>query len=305
MAVLLLLLPLCAACGKGSPTAPSGSTLTLSINPVLVPSATGKATLTATLSKPNGTPDPGVAVQFTTTLGVINPSSVTTDSKGMAVATLAGDGRLGTAKVQAFSGSIMSSEIDVTIGTQAASITLSANPVNVPVTGATVKLLALVRDAQGNPVPNSPVNFTTQVGSLASGGNFVSTDSSGAAHDSLTLSGADLNSQAADTFTASVTGGTGSSSTQSVTINILRPALASFTFVLVSPTGRSVNFTDTSQHHPTSWLWNFGDGQTSTQENPAHTYGAAGSYTVTLTVSNSIIPAGGPSSASQVVQITQ
>lgn len=35
-----------------------------------------------------------------------------------------------------------------------------------------------------------------------------------------------------------------------------------------------------------AWLWNFGDGQTSTQQNPTHAYNLAGDYTVTLTVSN-------------------
>jgi PKD repeat protein/uncharacterized protein YfaP (DUF2135 family) len=34
----------------------------------------------------------------------------------------------------------------------------------------------------------------------------------------------------------------------------------------------------------TSWLWNFGDGSTSTQQNPSHTYTAAGTYNVSLTV---------------------
>lgn len=33
-----------------------------------------------------------------------------------------------------------------------------------------------------------------------------------------------------------------------------------------------------------SYLWDFGDGQTSTEVNPAHTYGSAGTYTVKLTV---------------------
>lgn len=48
-------------------------------------------------------------------------------------------------------------------------------------------------------------------------------------------------------------------------------------------------FTDLSTNSPTSWLWNFGDGSTSTSQNPTHTYNAGGYYTVTLTATN---PAG-------------
>jgi PKD repeat protein len=33
-----------------------------------------------------------------------------------------------------------------------------------------------------------------------------------------------------------------------------------------------VNFTDTSTNTPTSWLWDFGDGNTSTEQNPQHTF---------------------------------
>ncbi|MEI7492817.1 MAG: PKD domain-containing protein, partial [Bacteroidota bacterium] len=51
--------------------------------------------------------------------------------------------------------------------------------------------------------------------------------------------------------------------------------------------GQSVAFTDLSTNTPTSWSWNFGDGGTSTIQNPGHTYAAAGYYTVILTVSNS------------------
>lgn len=36
-----------------------------------------------------------------------------------------------------------------------------------------------------------------------------------------------------------------------------------------------------------SWLWNFGDGSTSNQQNPSHTYSNSGNYTVTLSVTNS------------------
>ncbi|WP_246589144.1 PKD domain-containing protein [Methanofollis formosanus] len=45
----------------------------------------------------------------------------------------------------------------------------------------------------------------------------------------------------------------------------------------------SVQFTDTSRH-ATAWQWNFGDGGTSTLQDPAHTYDEPGIYTVKLTV---------------------
>ncbi len=44
--------------------------------------------------------------------------------------------------------------------------------------------------------------------------------------------------------------------------------------------------TDFSLLNPTSWLWNFGDGTTSTMQNPTHTYGVVGTYNVTLTATN-------------------
>jgi PKD repeat protein len=48
----------------------------------------------------------------------------------------------------------------------------------------------------------------------------------------------------------------------------------------------TVNFTDQSIDSPTGWSWNFGDGGSSTAQNPGHTYTAAGTYTVTLTATN-------------------
>lgn len=48
----------------------------------------------------------------------------------------------------------------------------------------------------------------------------------------------------------------------------------------------TVQFTDTSTESPASWNWNFGDGTSSTEQNPTHTYFSAGTYNVTLVVSN-------------------
>jgi Zn-dependent metalloprotease len=49
-----------------------------------------------------------------------------------------------------------------------------------------------------------------------------------------------------------------------------------------------VNFTDLSNNGPTSWFWDFGDGNTSLQQNPSHTYLVNGLYTVELTSTNAI-----------------
>ncbi|MCW3124564.1 MAG: C-terminal target protein [Bacteroidetes bacterium] len=48
-----------------------------------------------------------------------------------------------------------------------------------------------------------------------------------------------------------------------------------------------VQFTDMTTGGATSWLWNFGDGVTSTLRNPLHTYYTNGTYTVTLQATNS------------------
>ena len=48
----------------------------------------------------------------------------------------------------------------------------------------------------------------------------------------------------------------------------------------------TVRFFDESGGVPDRWLWEFGDGATSTQRDPSHTYTSAGVYDVKLTASN-------------------
>jgi len=70
-------------------------------------------------------------------------------------------------------------------------------------------------------------------------------------------------------------------------ITVLEPPVAAFT---ADPTEGNapliVQFTDESAGNVTVWLWDFGDGNTSTDQNPNHTYEGPGNYTVSLTVSN-------------------
>ncbi|MGR3176772.1 MAG: PKD domain-containing protein, partial [Candidatus Anammoxibacter sp.] len=46
-----------------------------------------------------------------------------------------------------------------------------------------------------------------------------------------------------------------------------------------------VNFSDKSSGDPTSWAWEFGDGDISSEQNPTHIYRIPGIFSVTLTVS--------------------
>jgi len=48
----------------------------------------------------------------------------------------------------------------------------------------------------------------------------------------------------------------------------------------------TVSFTDRSQGSIVSWAWEFGDGGTSTDQNPTHEYTAVGNYNVSLTVTD-------------------
>jgi PKD repeat protein len=84
---------------------------------------------------------------------------------------------------------------------------------------------------------------------------------------------------------------------QSITVNPLPVPVAGFTYSQ-APGTLTFTFSDTTTNGPTSWAWTFGDGASSTSQNPVHTFASAGTYTVALTASN----ASGPSSpASQSI----
>ncbi|WP_309400392.1 PQQ-dependent sugar dehydrogenase [Cerasicoccus maritimus] len=70
------------------------------------------------------------------------------------------------------------------------------------------------------------------------------------------------------------------------------PPVASFSASTEQgPAPLSIDFTDASTAPDSSivaWSWDFGDGITSTQQNPQHTFSDAGVYTVSLTVTNAL-----------------
>ncbi len=81
------------------------------------------------------------------------------------------------------------------------------------------------------------------------------------------------------------------------TIIVIDPPLAAFS---TSVDELAVSFADGSTNGPTSWSWDFGDGTTSTAQNPSKSYTNPGTYTVVLIASNA---AGSSAPVSQTIEV--
>lgn len=296
----LALLPL-AACDKATPVAPEGATLTLSANPTSVSSTTGTSTITVVARKANGTPlNPGTEIQLSTTLGTID-SVVRTNDSGVATAVLRGTGRAGMATVSATSGAIATpATVEITLGVAAGRVSLQATPSTVSVTdlgdgaAVAVRLLALVRDDQGQPLQDALVNFSTETGVLQSGGAFKRTDANGQASDTLTVRAPDVDAlpPGATSFQvrAEASGAGGETSEATFDVRLQRDSpVADFTFQ--SGGGNRVQFQNLSTgREPLSYQWDFNlDGTTdSIEADPLFDYGSPGTYQVRLVATNTL-----------------
>ncbi|GEM_PF-2327636 len=68
----------------------------------------------------------------------------------------------------------------------------------------------------------------------------------------------------------------------------------------IGPAPLTVKFRDLSRSTMSSWLWDFGDGTTSSEQNPIHTYEHEGTYSVTL-----VLGGGNTDTISGTQQITE
>jgi len=79
----------------------------------------------------------------------------------------------------------------------------------------------------------------------------------------------------------------GSSTSDEIIIELIEEGITDFS---ASPTignaPLTVNFSDQSTNSPTSWQWDFGDGNTSSEQNPSNTFNNAGTFSAALTVTN-------------------
>ncbi len=110
------------------------------------------------------------------------------------------------------------------------------------------------------------------------------------------LSGASVNVSPSSTTTYTATGTTGTQTAQAqFTVYVMPKVKASFNNIAFDS---SVTFTNTSSN-ATSYIWDFGDGQTASSPNPNHIYATVGTYKVLITAKGYC----GTDTVSQVVNI--
>jgi len=284
---------LVAGCDKATPVAPSGTILTISANPSQI-AQNGTSTITVVGRKPDGNPlNPGTEIRLTAERGTID-SIVTVDSHGTATATFHADGRAGAVKVSAATGGgDAKTDTTIQVGNGAKTITLQPTPTilptTIPVDGTKVTLLAIVRDSNGQPLPNQGVNFTTDLGTLASRGSIVNTNARGEARDTLTVLPSDLaNNTTSIKVTVQSAGSDGALINATATIQVAngRPA-AHFSYTPGANDHTVVFSNQSTGSGALTYIWTFGDGVSSSAQNPTHTYTGNQQYTVQLTVTDS------------------
>ncbi len=154
-----------------------------------------------------------------------------------------------------------------------------------------------------NPDPSDPgqqitVSFTVTSGSGTPDGTVTISDANGGGCTGNAPSGScsyTPNGTGSRTITATYGGSAGfqgSSDTEQHTVNEPPPPNQAPTAAFAAPTcttGQACDFTDGSSDPDGSvvaWSWDFGDGSSSTQQNPSHVYTASGSYPVKLRVTD-------------------
>jgi len=180
----------------------------------------------------------------------------------------------------------------------------AAGPYNVTLTvtdnqGATNSVVHSVTVSQANQAPTA--NFTFSCSGLNCNFTSTSSDPDGSiASYSWTFGDGSASTAQNPSHSYGATGGysvtlrvTDNQGAQSPvttkTVNVTapnQPPTANFTF---SCSGLTCNFTSTSRDPDgsiASYSWNFGDGATSTAQNPSRTYTAGGNYSVTLRVTD-------------------
>lgn len=153
------------------------------------------------------------------------------------------------------------------------------------------------------PAPNQPptVDFTTDVTALSADFEATAADDDGTVvsyawtfgdGNTSTLEDPSHTYAAAGTYdvTVTVTDDDGATGTRTHQVTVAErpnvPPVADFTASVAGLTAQLTSAATDQDGTVASYAWTFGDGSTSTDQNPSHTYGSSGTYDVTLTVTD-------------------
>ena len=157
---------------------------------------------------------------------------------------------------------------------------------------------ALFSFTPANPTLSDTVQFTDLSGGAPTSWSWSFGDGTGSTQQNPSKK---YNAQGTYTVSLTVTRN-GASATTTRELNVTGtvpgtiPVVAAFDAVPMSAAiGHTVSFSDRSTGSPTQWTWSFGDGSSSTAQNPSHAYAAPGTYAVTLSASK-------PGSSSQATK---
>jgi PKD repeat protein len=269
------------ACKKMPIYALAGTTLIVSSDKTFLKTGGDKATITVIGFTADGEPlHDHTLVNFTATLGTI-PASSEMISGRATVEFVSGD-RGGVTEIVARSGSITATSTTIFIGSGALeTLTIHANPTSLGARGGKSLITVYAFDNTNNPLADIPVILSTTAGELDRGNSIRLTDKNGMVNEYLYTEKSTTVRAEAGSISAEV----------EVTVDENQLPSADFS---ISPS--SVKIDETAYFNGSistdtdgwieNWEWNFGDGNSGRGEKTTHAFSKAGTYTVTLKVTD-------------------
>ena len=260
----------------------TSSTPTTPTTPTTPGTPTTPTTPTSTSNTGAGTPvHNGTVITFTTTLGRVEPAEARTHNGQVRVRLIAGS-QSGIATVTAFSGGASGKIENLRVGSAAVErVLLSASPQTLGAGGGTSVITARVEDVSGAGVPNVPVTFTADVGSLSA--STANTDANGTASVSM-------NTTRQAVVTANVAGKTATVTVQLNPRTGLTLTAPTTTITALQPASFTVAVTATANIREVRVAWGDGSSQSlgalAGTTTVSHIYQEPSTYTVSATATD-------------------
>ena len=274
----------------GTAGAPSASSSTVSASPTTINAGTGSSTITVTVRDAGNNPVSGASVTPASSgsENTFNPASGSTGTNGVATFTFSSTVAETKTITATASGVAITDQATVTVQKVSSSVEITSDEPDPSSVNEQVTVEFTVTGTGGTP--------TGDVSITVSGGPETCSESltSGSGSCTVTLLVPGTGAGFRRVITASYAGDSRfapDTDTDNHRVDPLPPTNNPPTAAFAPPdctAGQSCQFNDQSTDDGTvaSWLWEFGDGESSTLKNPSHIYATAGSKSVKLTVTD-------------------